>query len=450
MPSKVQGSEAAPPVPTYNQSTEWYDGQTLDHFNMQDARTYSQRFFVIDDFWKAPSGPVILHICGEYTCPGINPARLFPLEMAREHGALVVSVEHRFFGESQPFAGDAAGPLATPHLAYANSRQALADLAQFTAWFQETRINAAHGLPADNFNTWIVVGGSYPGALAAWYREKFPHLSAGSHSASGVVRAVLNYTQFDQQIASAAGPTCAGALRAITRALEDGLPGSKALLNASGLTNDGDFFYLVADSMAEPVQYAHRDELCNAVTPAFSAGKPVLPAYVQFVQEVFYARMGNSAEDYNSQNMADPVTGGNGRSWWWFKCSELAYWQVAPEEGSIRSSAVSYAYHRDLCFRVFGRTALPEVDATNVYYGSNKTAGTYTFFDNGSQDPWRWAGVQEQLPVENTVANVIECDGCAHCQSLYTPADSDPAELSADRDMLRAAYKVWAGRSNGP
>lgn len=65
-PTKVEGSVRAPPVPTYNQTTEWYDGQTLDHFNMQDARTYSQRFFVIDNFWKAPSGPVILHICGEY------------------------------------------------------------------------------------------------------------------------------------------------------------------------------------------------------------------------------------------------------------------------------------------------------------------------------------------------------------------------------------------------
>jgi len=369
--------------------------------------------------------------------------------MAQEHGALVVSVEHRFFGESQPFAGDKAGPLATGHLAFSNSRQAINDLAQFTVWFQQERINAVHGLPADHFNTWVVVGGSYPGALASWYRLKFPHLSAGSHSASGVVRAILNYTQFDEQVAAAAGEECADALRSVVAALEAGLPGSKALLNATALTNDGDFFYLVADSMAESVQYAHRDALCDAVTPPFRAGKPALAAYVSFVQEVFFGQMGNSAADYDTQALADPRTGGNGRSWWWFKCSEVGFWQVAPSSGSIRSAAVDYEYHRGVCSRVFGRAALPEIEATNTYYGSNVTAGTYTFYDNGVQDPWRWAGVQKPVAGAGVGVNVIDCDGCAHCQSLYTPSDSDPPQLTADRNMLRQAYKTWVARGNG-
>ena len=101
----------------YNQTVHWFDGAILDHFNMTDRRTWSQRYFVIDDFWSPPHGPVILHICGEvrqqrwrscrppspvhavqpaqYTCPGIMPARLTPLVMAQKYKALVVSVEHR-------------------------------------------------------------------------------------------------------------------------------------------------------------------------------------------------------------------------------------------------------------------------------------------------------------------------------------------------------------------
>ena len=63
------------PWQRYNQSEEWYSGQRLDHFNLADGRTWSQRYFVIDDFYKGPGSPVILHICGEYTCPGIMPAR---------------------------------------------------------------------------------------------------------------------------------------------------------------------------------------------------------------------------------------------------------------------------------------------------------------------------------------------------------------------------------------
>lgn len=358
----------------------------------------------------------------------------------------MLSLEHRFFGESQPFAGDPKGPLATKHLGFSNSRQALADLAYFTEWFQKTQINAEYGLDADAFNTWVVVGGSYPGALASWYRLKYPQMSSGSHSASGVVRAILNFTQFDEQVSADAGAECGAALRSITQKLEADKEQARQLLDAQSLTIDGDLFYLIADSMAESMQYAHRDELCSAVT---SSRGTLLDNYVAFVKTVFYGQMGNSADDYDSTTLADPVNGGNGRSWWWFKCSEVAFWQVAPETNAIRSQLVNYSYHRDLCLRVFGRTELPDVEGTNAYYGGNTTYALNTFWDNGSEDPWRWAGVQDSLGPNNT-ANVMHCDACAHCQSLYTPTPDDDPAIKADRDLLRAQYAAWVSRPNGP
>ncbi len=39
-------------------------------------------------------------------------------------------------------------------------------------------------------NPWIVVGGSYPGALSAWFRYKYPHLTIGSIASSAVVQAI--------------------------------------------------------------------------------------------------------------------------------------------------------------------------------------------------------------------------------------------------------------------
>lgn len=49
-------------------------------------------------------------------------------------------------------------------------------------------------------NPWFVFGTSYSGALSAWFRLKFPHLTCGSLSSSGVVLAVYNFTEFDQQV----------------------------------------------------------------------------------------------------------------------------------------------------------------------------------------------------------------------------------------------------------
>ena len=49
-------------------------------------------------------------------------------------------------------------------------------------------------------NPWVIVGGSYAGALSAWFRSKYPHLTIGSISSSGVVLAIEDFKMFDEQI----------------------------------------------------------------------------------------------------------------------------------------------------------------------------------------------------------------------------------------------------------
>ena len=49
-------------------------------------------------------------------------------------------------------------------------------------------------------NPWITVGGSYPGALSAWFRYKYPHLTIGAIASSAVVQAIENYTDFYMQM----------------------------------------------------------------------------------------------------------------------------------------------------------------------------------------------------------------------------------------------------------
>ena len=51
--------------------------------------------------------------------------------LAEKHGALMVAVEHRFYGESQPTAD-----MSTDNLRFLTSEQGLADLAKVTAYLK--------------------------------------------------------------------------------------------------------------------------------------------------------------------------------------------------------------------------------------------------------------------------------------------------------------------------
>ncbi len=63
----------------------------------------------------------------------------------------------------------------------------------------------------------------------------------------------------------------------------------------------------------------------------------------------------------------------SGRQWWYQKCSELGFFQVAPPEYSVRSPSVNIAYHHNLCRTVFGIENLwPDSGAVNMYYGGAK------------------------------------------------------------------------------
>ena len=164
----------------YNQTQYWYNSQLLDHFNLLENQTWSQRYWIVSDYYKPEiNGPVFFYICGEYTCPGLPNYRLFPLELAEEFGALIVVLEHRFYGLSQPFGN---GDLTVDRLTYLTVDQGLYDLAYFMNW-----IRTSGNFNVSESTKFATIGGSYPGALSAWFREKFPYLTVGALASSAVV-----------------------------------------------------------------------------------------------------------------------------------------------------------------------------------------------------------------------------------------------------------------------
>ena len=220
------------------------------------GRTWRQRWFANDAFFDRarfrspgtdtetlPDPVVFLCVGGEG--PGFDPdvvvtggphcalaARLAQtLFEKKKGGALLVALEHRFYGASQP-----TGDLTTESLRYLTSDQALADAARFvrevtevfglaksraggdllnppssppTFQTQKSLVSRA-GNERASFPRVVAFGGSYPGMLAGWLRVKYPHLFVAAVASSAPVRASLAMPGYDFVVGEALAETDVG------------------------------------------------------------------------------------------------------------------------------------------------------------------------------------------------------------------------------------------------
>ena len=190
--------------------------------------------------------------------------RLYPFMLGAEHGARLFVLEHRFYGDSQPFAD-----WSLDSFSFLSSEQALADLAYFLGEMN---------LDNPDRQT-VVIGGGYPGALSAWFKARYPSLAVASWSSSGVVQPVVDFWHFDEQVylsSVKSGDFCPkmikesndwvtdqGRLRDAgdtNTAIDQVLKGTKS----EGM-NTGDFMYYYADIFVESVQYGNRTLLCDTL-----------------------------------------------------------------------------------------------------------------------------------------------------------------------------------------
>jgi pimeloyl-ACP methyl ester carboxylesterase len=174
-----------------NSEEMYYEDQHQNHFGSNELRLknrWRQRFFVNNVSWAGPGSPVFLSVGGE------GPVNYGPSQyslmaaIAKKHGALMVSVEHRYYGKSRPTKRMDTASLQL----YLSSEQALADLGQFVPWLLDKKNST--GSPV------IAFGGSYPGCLAAWLRLKYPAVITGAVSSSAPLLAQLDFFQYNSVV----------------------------------------------------------------------------------------------------------------------------------------------------------------------------------------------------------------------------------------------------------
>ena len=241
----------------------WFT-QNLDHFDMQNHQTFQQRYWVNEQYWieGKREGPLFLYLCGEWTCSNQSP-NSYVSNLAKKHNALLVVHEHRYYGMSQP-----KPDWTVDNLKWLNTDQALADVAKFATTISE-QLAEKHNIPVKR---WFVIGGSYPGALVSWFRNKYPHIAFGAWSSSGVVDAVQDFHQFDETVTEAmmkSSDKCPKTVRKLVEYTDNEFDQGrgnaiKKVFDSVNLRDD-DFFWFYSDAIAEAVQYGDRSELCERV-----------------------------------------------------------------------------------------------------------------------------------------------------------------------------------------
>lgn len=66
-------------------------------------------------------------------------------------------------------------------------------------------------------------------------------------------------------------------------------------------------------------------------------------AYAKYIREYYIGSFGAEVQTYNQENLKKTTPGASesaDRLWWFQVCTEVAYFQVAPANDSIRSSKV--------------------------------------------------------------------------------------------------------------
>lgn len=450
----------------------------LDWASPSAHTSFSIRFHVdLSSFTAAnDSAPIFLQMGGEGS---VNYARCS--STAQRHGAICAAVEHRFYGKSFPRRRAGRETIWAMRKGLF-VKQALADAAAV--------VDAVQALvPTQDGRRRLVIaqGGSYSGALCAWFAQAYPRHVAACVAASAVVNAELDLEAFDVLVARAlgAGP-CRASLHKAQRQFDSALlEGSGDFVRrlfgaegfAPGLGGDVDLAYAVADGAAMAVQYGGKAELCAALAKVpIDAPEPAhlvaLAAFYDhhygkgFAGGCFYNRRCLAVEGRSPWSASFSEADSNARSWRFQKCHEVGFLQRIPGTLSslprLRSKLLTLPALVRQCRAVFKTSPLVlhrrNAILNHLFGGADPVSGAYpepaaVYHMQYSDDPWRAAA--PDFHARGVVGCYLQCDGCGHCgagvpQRLRKRCDAG-VDAFVDRILLRGPERPWAADAHaGP
>ncbi|KAI6669920.1 hypothetical protein NL676_004805 [Syzygium grande] len=424
----------------------FFFNQTLDHFNYRpesNDTTFKQRYLINSSFWASLRilvRPIFVYLGAEQPIDGIQYNR------------------HRYYGESIPLGMIFEEALNDTNVRmYFNSAQALADYATIIMHVKEER-NASKS-PV------IVVGGSYGGMLASWFRLKYPHVALGALASSAPI---LYFDDITPQNAyysvvtedfKEASETCFQTIgdswSEIDRVAQNPNDLSnlsmifktcRPLKSANELKEYLILMYVKAAQYDGPPMYPVKG-ICNGIDGANTTengilGKIFAGVVARNVNSTCYVNSPTNGSQANVNPTTDVYETLLG--WEWQRCSEMVFPMGITDNPMFQTVPFNLSGFIDNCTRKYGVAPRPHWITT--YYGGHDIElvlhrfGSNIIFSNGLRDPYSSAGVLKNI--SDSILAVYTKEG-SHCMDLLPETKTDPDWLVMQRKTEVEIIKGW-------
>lgn len=320
-------------------------------------------------------------------------------------------------------------------------------------------------------NRWIAFGGSYPGSLAAWLREKYPHLVYGSISTSGPLLAKIDFYEYFEvvrdSLSTYKGCDCVTKVQQAIQQVDVLLkhmigqrtlnekfllcdPVEKSIENPRDIAN---LFEGLAGDFAGVVQYNKDnrdgnhitiDDVCGVMCNQ-TIGVPV--TRLAEVNKMILKESKQDCFDYKYDKMIDEMkniswdseVSEGGRQWTYQTCTEFGFYQTSDKPNFLFGDKFPADFFVKQCTDIYGDSfnfdALNGgIDRTNIIYGALKPETSNVLYIHGSIDPWHALGLTETN--KNQLQPTIYIQGTAHCANMYEPSENDFPQLKKAREAI--------------
>ena len=484
------------PVPTMGNATF---EQQLDH-NDPDAGTFSQWYMYDTSFWNCPGSPVVFFTPGEVNASAytsyLSTNRTTGV-LAQEIGAAIIVFEHRYWGYSSPVGNE----LTTENMVHLTLENAIYDMTNF-ARNAELPFDKSGRTNAKNA-PWIMMGGSYSGALSAWTESVDPGTFWAYHSSSAPVQAISDYWAYFSPVQEGMPKNCSKDVNLVIEHIDDVLKtGSdeavydlKAMFGLETVEHNDDFAAALEwgpwlwqgnQFYTDTGFFDWCDFIENSVNETDSSKLPdtegvgldqALAGYAKwgkdeyfptFCSETYGYFAEGSMECFDTYNKSSPLftdvslSNQVSRQWQWMLCNEpFGYWQTGAPEGqpTLVSSLVDAEYwirQCDLFFPpgpngvTYGLAKGKTEEQLNDYTGGwDIVDSTRLLYVNGDYDPWRTASVSSwELRPDGALNStekvpVVIVPGGFHVSDMVTQNGKANAGVQEAIDQVVAQLAAW-------